>query len=322
VCILHFSSWPFLIARARNFFFYLEFKELRKQWRKAKKDEEADRSHSGHDGHGLRRSSMRRDRILDADLHPYPHHRYISHHPYHTSHHSSHALSALSSSLSVPSLGPDGRYAAVPIEDVRYPPDDLDGMPRGHRAEDAFRRGSYPDLRAQARCHGSAPGSWYPGMAAAASRPSGSHYPLHGHSSSHLNLSTGLPTNADISLNRLGPESTLLTPLRDYESTSLVVSSGLNMYGGYAGAVYSDDDARPDTGHGSLYDDARPHTGQGSIYDDRPSTGHGSVYDDRPSTGNGSLYSDERPGTGHRSLYDDGRPGTGHGSDRGEFRHP
>jgi hypothetical protein len=156
------------------------------------------------------------------------------------------------------------------------------------------------------------------------SRPVNPHYLSSSHTTSHLNLSTGLPANADASLNRLGPGSTLLTPLPGYEPSSLVpVESGLNMYGGYANGVYGDDDGKPDTGPHSLYDDSRPNTGRGSLYgDDRPSTGHGSVYDDRPSTGHGSLYSDDRPGTGRRSLYDDGRPVTGHGSDRGrEFRH-
>ena len=299
---------------------HTEFKELRKQWRKARKDDDIVRTHVPHlhDGHGSRRASMSRDRIPDSDVHGYPYHRHASHHhPYHSSHH----LSALSSS-SVPSLGQDGRFAGVPIENIRYPPaDELDGMPHGHGAEDSFaRRGSYPDLRGQARHHGSGSGSWHPGMVSP-SRPTNQHYVPSGHTQSHLNLSAGLPANAHISLNRLGPESTLLTPLPGYEPPSLVhVEPGLNMYGGQAGAVYGDDDGRPDTGHRSLYDDGRPDTGHGSFYDDRPSTGRDSIYDDRPSTG-ASLYSDDRPGTGHRSLYDDGRPPTGHGSDRGEFRY-
>lgn len=229
--------------------------------------------------------------------------------------------------MSVPSLAQDGRYSSIPIEDVRYPPDSLDAIPRGHGAENAFRRGSHPDMRSHTRYHGNGNGSWHPSLTS--SRVSHSQYHLSSvHNSSHLGLSGGLPTNADVSLNRLGPDSTLLTPLPGYEPPSLIqVENGLNIYGGYG-----DDDSRPDTGHRSLYDDGRPGTGHGSLYDDRPSTGHTSAYDDRPSTGHtsvyddrpgtghGSLYGDDRPGTGHRSLYDEGRPGTGHGSERGEFR--
>jgi hypothetical protein len=296
----------------------IEFKELRKQWRKAKKEEEIIRTHSSHshNGHGPRRGGLQHDRISDSDPHVYPVHRngaHHHHHPYHSSHHSSHGSVGLSASVSVSSLGQDGRYSSIPIEDIRYPSDELDGMPRGHGAENAFRRGSHPDVRSQARYQGN--GHWHPNVS---SRVSHSHYHLSSvHNSSHLSLPGGLPTNADVSLNRLGPDSTLLTPLPGYEPPSLIqVESGLNIYGGYG----DDDSSRPDTGHRSLYDDGRPSTGHGSLYDDRPSTGHTSVYDDRPGTGHGSLYSDDRPGTGHRSLYDDGRPGTGHGSDRGEFR--
>lgn len=295
--------------------FPAEFKELRKQWRKAKKEEEITRTHPGHLHNVSRRGSLQHDRILESDLHLYPHHRHSSHH-HHPYHHSAHG-SLIPSSVSVPSLGPDGRYTSVPIESVRYPPpEELDGLPRGHGAEDAFRRGSHPDLRSQARYHSShsGPGPWHPSMASSRA----GHYLPSSHSSSQL----GLPANADISLNRLGPDSTLLTPLPGYEPPSLgQVESGLNMYGGYANGSYNDDDNRPDTGHGSLYDDGRPGTGQGSLYDDRPSTGNGSLYDDRPGTGHGSLYGDDRPGTGHRSLYDDGRPRTGNGNDHGEFRH-
>lgn len=277
----------------------IEFKELRKQWRKAKKEEEVIRTHqaaNSHIYHGSRRTSH------ESDLY-YPHHRHVSHHhPYHSSHHSAH----------LPTIGTDGRYGSVALDSIRYPPaDELDGLPRGHGAEDAFRRGSYPDLRAQARHHGAiAPGSWHPSMGSS-------------RQASYL-ASAGLPANADIALNRLGPDSTLLTPLPGYEPPSVAqVESGLNIYGGYANGPFADDGSRPNTGHRSLYEDGRPSTGHGSLYgDDRPSTGHTSLYDERPGTGHGSLYGDDRPGTGHRSLYDDGRPGTGHGSDRGaDFRH-
>lgn len=268
---------------------YSEFKELRKQWRKAKKEEEVIRTHQAVMYHGGRRPSH------DSNFY------YRHHHPYHSSH-------------LLPALGPDGRYASAALDSIRYPSaDELDGLPRGHGAEDAFRRVSHPNLRAQARYHGA---SWHPGMGSSRQ----AHYLTSGH---QMNLLAGLPANADISLNRLGPDSTLLTPLPGYEPPSLAqVESGLNMYGGPANGHYTDDGSRPDTGHRSLYDE-RPGTGHGSLYgDDRPSTGHTSLYDDRPDTGHGSLYGDDRPGTGHRSLYDEGRPGTGHGSDRGaDFRH-
>lgn len=256
--------------------------------------------------------SSRRADMIDSDLHMYPRHRSSSHHHHHHPYH--HGSAGLHSSIAVSGL--DARYSA--IDDMRYPIDELDGMPRGHGAEDAFRRNSHshPDLQIRAHSRyrsSSGPGPWHPGMPS--SRPA-----------NHYLASTGLPANADISLNRLGPDSTLLTPLPGYEAHSLVpIDGGLNGYGGYgSGGGGYDDDGRPDTGHRSLYDDGRPDTGHRSLYDDgRPDTGHRSLYDDsRPNTGHGSAYDDSRPNTGHGSLYGDDRPGTGHGREReGEFRH-
>lgn len=210
--------------------------------------------------HSMRRSSLQHP----EDLQVYPRHHRAHHggaHPYHHP------------QLAVPSIGPDGRYAAINIADIRYPPPGTEGddeLDSGSR----FRANPYSGRST------SGGGPW-PATASLPSRIStlqNSYMPQQ-----------GLPTNASISLNlnptsRLGPDSTLLTPLSGYEVHPLQSHSHspLDMYGGY------EDDR------------------------DRPSTGHSSVYEDT-----------SRPGTG-RSLYDvdyegGSRPGTGGGD--GEFRH-
>ncbi|KAJ6581537.1 hypothetical protein B0H19DRAFT_1061085 [Mycena capillaripes] len=195
-----------------------EFKELRKQWRKAKKEYESP-------GLGpIRRSmSLRRDDVYHA--HPYSggsgHHRSFSHN------------SVLSPPLSVaiPQLRQDGSYG---VDHLRYPPDNRGEIdPQGYSGMDFRQQG--------------APASW----PASSSRSDIYQSPLsaqptYPYLDSHAQMMESPPSDpyqspSRSTMNRLPPDSMLLTPL---------VASG-QVTDSYADTYY-DDKAR--SGHPSNLD--------------------------------------------------------------------
>ncbi|KAF8817423.1 hypothetical protein BYT27DRAFT_7126125 [Phlegmacium glaucopus] len=219
-----------------------EFKELRKQWRKAKKESEA--------AGGI----VRRDSYIDSyDDNGYFDQRYLSSHSINHRPHSSHHP-GLPSSVSIPHSGTTDRYS-VSIDDIRYPTNDRD---------DGLL--NYGSLASRQRYSGNLPSSWH-GGSHIPSRPniqqqylssSFPNQPAH-HSqlpqlsiNSHLHqASSGIPP-----ANRLPQNSTLLMPLPGYQTTSLIplLQSGNGLaYATDAYEVYDDDsNSRPGTGHTSI----------------------------------------------------------------------
>ncbi|KAK0467133.1 Zn finger family DNA binding protein [Desarmillaria tabescens] len=215
-----------------------EFKELRKQWRKAKKESEFPSSNL------MRRSSMGRlgDEIYDSR---YQHQRYSYPPP----------LNILPSGVSMSHVQPE-RYSVA--DDIRYPSDD-----RSHRIVE---RTNYDE-----RNRYSAPSGWQPPPPSSYTR-SQSQYPsvpfpppssLVAQHSLHPvppNRSEYVrPTSPSPPVNRLPPNSTLLTPLPGYEPpTSLPLPSldpSIDL--DYANEGYYDDESgrRPGSGHAGVSGD-------------------------------------------------------------------
>ncbi|KAL0953828.1 hypothetical protein HGRIS_005008 [Hohenbuehelia grisea] len=251
-----------------------EFKELRKQWRKAKKEAEAaaaQHSRRANHGHGL--SSVSRDSGLFD--YPNPSHSLPSHSHSHSHSHVRHpslpGLNGLPSSISVPQMvGQDTRYALnMPLEDIRFPPDEHDDQGLNAYGLTARQRyGSAP---------GSLPASWSSSMRE--STTSSGMQQQQQQNPFGLNLSNAgmMSSNGPLSMNRLPADSTLLTPLPGYEPPSMLaplpggdlsvsststfqqpggeannaVPNGAN--GGQGYDVYDEDaGTRPSTGHASL----------------------------------------------------------------------
>lgn len=120
---------------------FLEFKEMRKQWRKVKKEQAA------------ANLAMRRDSYGDAYDDPVGYAQsYLSHHPPHyvPRVHPLHEGLGLPSSVTI---GTGERYT-IPIEDIRYPPSNErdDGAGLGCGYENMISRNRYP---------GGLPSSWH-----------------------------------------------------------------------------------------------------------------------------------------------------------------
>ncbi|KAF8966327.1 hypothetical protein BDZ97DRAFT_1917704 [Flammula alnicola] len=240
-----------------------EFKELRKQWRKAKKEQEASAA------------AMHRDSFSDGyDDHQGFNHRYLGTH--HALQHHRHLPSSVT-------IGTAERYS-VAIDEIRYPPQDRDdGL------------GVYePALTARQRYGGNVqPASWHGGSnlsarANAVQQPSYNSYnnspttslpTQHAHHSQLPQLDMGggrlqphpstVPdhqsapmqslSNSQQDGGRLPQNSTLLTPLPGYPTSSLMPS----LHNGGGNVAYTtegyelyetdiDNGSRPGTGHASL----------------------------------------------------------------------
>ncbi|KAF8159519.1 hypothetical protein B0H34DRAFT_796760 [Crassisporium funariophilum] len=218
-----------------------EFKELRKQWRKAKKESE-----------GASTGGMRRDSYSDGydDNGGYDH-RYLSSHSLHHRPHSSH----LPSSVSIPHAGTTERYS-VAVDEIRYV---------AHDRDDSLV--NYASLAARQRYGGSQPSSWH-GGSGLPSRPnlhqsytpsSLPSHPAHHTQLPQLAINNRLSQASALSmpLNRLPQNSTLLTPLPGYHTPSLMppLQAGCNglTYTTETYEVYEDDNtSRPGTGHASI----------------------------------------------------------------------
>src|SRR6266511_3693871 len=168
-----------------------EFKEMRKQWRKIKKEQAA------------AALAMRRDSYGDAYDDPagYAHH-YLGHHAPHSLHHIS-RVHPLHESLGLPSsitIGTGERYTSVPIDDIRYPPSNErdDGAGLGG--------GGYENMMSRNRYPGALPSSWHGTTSSALSRsnlvhhqdsygPSSVPEQQHAHHSHlpHLTISANIP---------------------------------------------------------------------------------------------------------------------------------
>ncbi|KAF9461206.1 hypothetical protein BDZ94DRAFT_1196519 [Collybia nuda] len=228
-----------------------EFKELRKQWRKAKKDSESpvggalrrpslSQRHDGHDTYAHRR--------YDSNI-------YSNSPVYNRAPH--HQITGLPSSLPVLHASSGERYA-VPVDDIRYPLDERD---------DHFT--TYPTAARQ-RYSSSTPASWHSGSVPSSrtgpqqylssSLPTHSH--LHNNHLPHPNTeqtqsqsqSPGSQSPPLVVMNRLPPDSTLLTPLPGYQAEPLLPPLQLNGNINYpqSGFEIYEDDGRPSTGHTSV----------------------------------------------------------------------
>ncbi|RDB23328.1 hypothetical protein Hypma_009129 [Hypsizygus marmoreus] len=231
-----------------------EFKELRKQWRKAKKEAESPTSGP------LRRASLsvRHDgHELHASHHMGSHHHSSpSVYARRASYHSGDGLPS-----SAPSMmsSPLERYG-YPTELNRYPADDREDRLAAYSAH------------ARQRYSGTSPASWHAGPSRAntvhqyvsSSLPSQA-IPQHHHAvnihdaDSQLHHSQAqsyqYPRPQSPPMNRLPPDSMLLTPIQGYRPPSLLppLQAGDNVHypsDGYD--VYEGDSSgRPGTGHGS-----------------------------------------------------------------------
>ena len=221
----------------------VEFKELRKQWRKAKKESEA------------ASAIVRQDSYSDAyDDNGYYDHRYLSSHSiHHRSLHSSH--SGLPSSVSIPHSGTADRYS-VAIDDIRYPAHDRD--------EGLINYGS---MASRQRYGSNLPSSWH-GGSHISSRPNisqqylSSSLPNQSTHHSHLpqlNINSRLHQSSSASgtlpQNRLPQNSTLLTPLPGYQTSLIPLlqsGNGLSYSSDGYEAYDEDNNSRSGTGHASI----------------------------------------------------------------------
>jgi len=204
--------------------FLTEFKELRKQWRKAKKEAEA----AGVGNGSARRipvMPMRPDESGTYDA------RYGVMHRQH---------SAMGLSVNIPHAGSADRFA-VPIEDIRYPPHE--------REEDVLHYGNLRRFN-----NVGTPSSWHGGSTLASRAGLNQSY-----------ISSSLPSHPNHAsppsprmVGRLGPDSTLLTPLPGYQNHQphAGILPPLHAAGDltYASEGYDlyESDSRPGTGHASI----------------------------------------------------------------------
>ncbi|KAF8637648.1 hypothetical protein AX17_002716 [Amanita inopinata Kibby_2008] len=218
-----------------------EFKELRKQWRKAKK--EAESAHLA--GGPLRRSTVA-GRFDDPDM--YDTGRFGPVHRQHPSH----------ISLGMPS-GPvsqtvtNERYA-LSVDDLRYPVEQRDEHLSGY----------FGDVSSRPRYGDGTPASWHAGVTIPPR--SGNQYP---YVSSVSNQQHGQMTQISVhhdqsrtqpplpssprhaAASRLPPDSTLLTPLPGYQPHTMLPPMQSGGESGYD--VYEDGSTgRPGTGHASI----------------------------------------------------------------------
>jgi len=209
--------------------------------------------------------SMRRE---DYDSHRYGLHHY-QHHSSLQRQHPHHAGRGPSTSIPVPNMGSDGRYA-VPVDDIRYKASERDNQPLEY------------GVNVRQRYGGGAPGSWHSGAASSSrsslhhaylssSLPSHSSLPHPHNSHHHPNLSLQIPSSIQSRplsqtqplpspphMNRLPADSTLLTPLPGYEPPNLLPPLQLGHGGeltystdGYD--IYEDNGSgKPSAGHTSL----------------------------------------------------------------------
>jgi hypothetical protein len=254
------------VAGPHNFFslFYLlfpatllilisppEFKELRKKWRKAKKDSEspvgalrrASLSHR-HDGHDIYRR--------------YDSNNYSSPSTYSRASH--HQAAGMPTSVPVLHANSGERYP-VPVDDIRYPLDERDDHFSAYHAT------------ARQRYSSSTPASWHSGSTpssrpglhqyVSSSLPTQSHVPHHSHlphlttQSQHTGSQPqahGSQSPSLMAMNRLPPDSTLLTPLPGYQPPSLLPPLHLGGDVNYPQGSFElyEDDGRPSTGHASI----------------------------------------------------------------------
>lgn len=175
-----------------------EFKELRKQWRKAKKESEFPSSSL------MRRGSMGRlDELYDSRYSSHQHQRYSYPPP----------LSLLPSGVQTSHMQPE-RYSVA--DDLRYPSED-----RTHRIVD---RPSYDE-----RSRYPPPSGWQPPTTSSYTRsqsqypsapfpPPSSLVPQHSlHTVPPIRSEYVRPASSSPPMNRLPPNSTLLTPLPGYQ---------------------------------------------------------------------------------------------------------
>ncbi|KXN92418.1 hypothetical protein AN958_07036 [Leucoagaricus sp. SymC.cos] len=202
-----------------------EFKELRKQWRKAKKEAEAAGVPNG-SARRIPAMSMRPDESGAYDA------RYgVMQHRQHP---------AIGLSVNVPHAGSADRFA-VPIEDIRYPPHERD--------EDVLH---YSNLRRFNNV--GTPSSWHAGSTLSSRAGLGQSY-----ISSSLPSQPGHPSSPSPRMvGRLGPDSTLLTPLSGYQNHQ--------SHSGILPPLHSAGDlAYPPDGYDLYESDSRPGTGHASI---------------------------------------------------------
>ncbi|KAF8074973.1 Zn finger family DNA binding protein [Lyophyllum atratum] len=229
-----------------------EFKELRKQWRKAKKETSPG---------PMRGSSLRHDN------HEYPSRRYDSNDdsstPLYTQQPSYHPSAGLPSSA--PSmLTESGDRYSVPVELDRSQIDERDDHLAAYSAH------------ARQRYSGSTPAAWHgstrvnsqyqhlsSSLPSQSSQSFGQHNNLppldtRMHHQSHLQYPPPRPPSPLAApMNRLPPDSTLLTPLPGYHAPSLLPplqATGTMPYPAESGyELYNESqDGRPHTGHGSI----------------------------------------------------------------------
>lgn len=218
-----------------------EFKELRKQWRKAKKESEFPSSNL------VRRGSMGRlgDEIYDSRYQSHQHQRY-SYPP---------QLSLLPSAVTMAHMQSE-RYSVA--DDIRYPSDD-----RSHRIVE---RPNYDE-----RNRYSAPSDWQPPPPSSYTRsqsqypsvpfpPPSSLVPQHNpHAPPPIRSEYARPSSSSPPVNRLPPNSTLLTPLPGYQPPTSLPLSPLDpsIDLDYANEGYYDDESgrRPGSGHAGVSGD-------------------------------------------------------------------
>lgn len=200
-----------------------EFKELRKQWRKAKKEAEAVGLPNGS---ARRIPNMRPDESGSYDT------RYGS------MQHRQHPAMGLS--VNVPHAGSANRFA-VPIEDIRYPPHE--------REDDVLHYGSLRRFN-----NVGTPSSWHAGSNLASRAGFSQSY-----MSSSLPSAPSHPSSpSPRTVGRLGPDSTLLTPLSGYQNHQShpgllppLHPAGELPYPPDSYDLY-ESDSRPGTGHASI----------------------------------------------------------------------
>ena len=216
-----------------------EFKELRKQWRKAKKEAEAAQLVGG----SIRRGSAS-GRYEDPTM--YDSARY-GHNVQDVQRHSHMSLSM--SSGHVPPSSTNGRYA-LSADELRYPVDQRDEHLGGY----------FGDVNSRPRYGESTTSSWHP-----APTRSDAHYPyVPSISSQHHGQVTQISVHHDqpqshppppstsprVAPSRLPPNSTLLTPLPGYQSHPMLppLQTAVDGYDVYD----NESTGRPGTGHASI----------------------------------------------------------------------
>ncbi|KAF8745522.1 hypothetical protein AX14_008938 [Amanita brunnescens Koide BX004] len=213
-----------------------EFKELRKQWRKAKKEAEAAHLVGG----SIRRGSIS-SRYDDPTAYDSARYGHSVHHPHMGMGMSSGHLSHSSA---------NGRYALT-ADEGRYPVDQRDEHLGGY----------FGDVNSRPRYGEGASSSWHP-----APTRSDAHYPyVPSVSSQHHGTMTQINVHHDqpqsqpppssasprVAPSRLPPNSTLLTPLPGYQTVSMLPP--LQTAGEGAYDVYDNESTgRPGTGHASI----------------------------------------------------------------------